>query len=95
MPHRFPRTRSADRVAKAIACVVLASLAVTAWHDVSQGWDVWSYHLPFASRLVGLTTPATYTFSPGNQSRFEGFPVFAELLQGILWRATGRVECVN
>ncbi len=74
---------------------MLASLVVTAWHDVAKGWDTWFYHLPFASRLVGLTSDATYTFSVDNRARFQGFPLFVELLQGVVWRITGRVECTS
>ena len=87
--------RPIDLVARALGCLVLASLAVTAWHDVSKAWDTWFYHLPFASRLVGLTNDASYTFSAGNRVRFQGFPLFVELLQGIVWRITGRVECTS
>src|SRR5262245_28169020 len=65
------------------------------WHDVSQGYDVWYYHLPFAARLTGIMDASAYAFSADNQARFQGFPLFAELLQGILWRVTGHIEATN
>jgi len=83
---------------RAIALLAIAlglSLTYATWHDVSQGYDVWYYHLPFAARLVGLIDPGTYAFSAENLRRFEGFPLFAELLQGLVWRVTGRVEATS
>jgi hypothetical protein len=86
---------SFDIALRVLACVLLASLAVAAWHDVSKAWDVWYYHLPFAGRLVGLVDEASFTFGRANQARFDGFPLFGELLQGLLWRITGRPECAS
>jgi hypothetical protein len=63
--------------------------------DVCRAWDVWYYHLPFAARLVGLVRPDEYALHATNQSRFDGFPLLAELLQGIAWRLTGRPEGAN
>ena len=82
-----------DRTLAAVAALLVASLAVAAWHDASKAWDVWYYHLPFAGRIVGLIDPQTYAFGRLNQARYDGFPLFGEALQGLLWRITGRVEC--
>jgi len=30
-----------DIALRVLACVLLASLAVAAWHEVSKAWDVW------------------------------------------------------
>ncbi len=84
-----------DRVVRVVGAGLLLSLAVAAWHDVSKAWDVWYYHLPFAARVVGLTDAASFTFARSNQARFDGFPLLGELIQGLLWRATGRPECAN
>jgi hypothetical protein len=88
-------SRVFDRVLLALAIVVAASLLASSWHDVSQAYDVWYYHLPFAARLVGIIDAKTYAFSPDNQARFEGFPLFGELVQGVLWRVTGHVAATN
>ncbi|MBS2014525.1 MAG: hypothetical protein JST00_16685 [Deltaproteobacteria bacterium] len=87
--------RIADTALRILACVLLASMIVAAWHDVSKAWDVWFYHLPFAARLLGIVDGASYTFGAPNQARFGGFPLFGELLQGLFWKITGRVECAN
>jgi hypothetical protein len=84
-----------DRALQAIAVALAVSLVVAAWHDVSQAYDVWYYHVPFAGRLVGLVDPKSYVFSADNQARFGGFPLFGELLQGIAWRLTGHVAATN
>ncbi len=87
--------RPIDRVLEVAAGVVLLSTLATAVHDVSYAWDVWYYHLPFAARLVGLLPKDAFVFHAANEARFAGLPLLAELLQGVIWRATGRVECAN
>ncbi len=84
-----------DVLARGLALVLLASLLIECWHDVSQAFDVWYYHVPFAARLAGLLDAHRYAFGPDNQARFEGYPLFAEFLQGLAWRATGHVESTN
>jgi hypothetical protein len=87
--------RTIDRALRVVAAGLLASLAVACWHDVSKAWDVWYYHLPFAGRLAGLVGADTFPFGRSNQARFDGFPLFGELVQGLLWRVTGRPECAS
>ena len=78
-----------------VAGILGASLVVTACHDVSTTWDAWYYHLPFAARLGGVVPASVFRFHSTNQARLEGFPLLAELLQGLLWRITGRAESAN
>lgn len=89
------RSRVVDAGLLVVATAVLASMLVAANHDVSRAWDVGYYHLPFAARLGGVLGADEYAFHRLNQARFEGFPLFAELAQGALWRLTGRPESVN
>ena len=87
--------RVLDLALGVFAIAVAIAITASAWHDVSMAYDVWYYHLPFAARLSGIMDASTYAFSADNQARFEGFPLFAELLQGIFWRATGHVAAAN
>ncbi len=87
--------KAVDLALKAIALALLASIAVTALHDVSQAWDSGYYHLPFAARLGGIVPREAYVLSPANRGRFGGFPLLGELVQGILWRLTGRPSGAN
>lgn len=87
--------RTIHRVLRVVATGLVVSLAIAAWHDVSKAWDVWYYHLPFAGRLVGKVDAGTFVFGAVNQARYDGFPLFGELLQGLLWRLTGRPECAS
>lgn len=86
---------SLDWSLRVVAWGLLLSMCVAALHDVSQSWDVWYYHLPFAARLAGVVNRDGYVFHAANEAHFAGFPLLGELLQGLLWRATGRVECSN
>ncbi|MBX3233957.1 MAG: hypothetical protein KIT84_34285 [Labilithrix sp.] len=80
--------RTVDRALSAIAIALAISIAIAGWCDVSQAYDVWYYHLPFAGRMVGLLDARSFAFSAENQVRYEGFPLFMELLQGVVWRVT-------
>ncbi len=73
----------------------LAGSLAVALHDASLAWDSWYYHLPFAARLVGLVPAGAFVFHPANEARFAGFALLAELLQGALWKVTGRPESAN
>jgi hypothetical protein len=90
-----PLLRAFDAVLTALAALLAVSLLVAGWHDVSQGYDVWYYHLPFAARLAGIMDANAYAFSAENQARYEGFPLLSELLQGLFWRITRHVEATS
>ncbi|MHB1187339.1 hypothetical protein [Thiobacillus sp.] len=80
---------------QAAALALLVLLLLKAVFDVDNHFDSWWYHLPWAARLAGLVPPDLYMFEPIAADRFDGFPVLPELLQGLLWRVTGRVESAN
>jgi hypothetical protein len=85
----------ASRLLTLLAVALVAMVVVTAIHDVSQAWDVWYYHLPFAARLAGVVPAERFVFDAANQARFDGFPLLAERLQGLLWRITGLPQAAN
>ncbi|HVY47021.1 MAG TPA: hypothetical protein VHB21_14135 [Minicystis sp.] len=84
-----------DRALAGLAAALLASMLAAALHDASRAWDVWSYHLPFAGRLVGILPERVFALHPLDAARFDGYPLLGELAQGVLWRVTGRPESVN
>jgi hypothetical protein len=100
-PSRHPRPlnpifcRLWNVALRVLAGSLVVSIAFAAWHDVSQAWDSGYYHLPFAARLAGIVGPDALVFDVVDQARFQGFPLLGELLQGWLWRITGRIECAN
>ncbi len=87
--------KAATRTLQVMAAALGASILAAALHDVSTTWDVWYYHLPFAARAARIVGPEDYLFHPTNQARYDGFPLLAERLQGLLWRLTGRPESGN
>jgi len=86
---------SGRRALAVLAGALLISTFAGALHDASHAWDSLYYHLPFAARLAGILPPSAYVFSAANQARFDGFPLLGELLQGLLWRLSGRPEFAN
>jgi hypothetical protein len=88
-------SRVVHRALQALAVVVSLAVFATAAHDVSRAWDVWYYHLPFAARLAGIVPRDVFLFRAANEARFEGLPLLGEMLQGAVWRVTGRLESAN
>jgi hypothetical protein len=84
-----------DAAVRALGGGAFLGILAAALHDTSLAWDGWYYHLPFAARLVGLVPESAFVFHPANQARYAGFALLAELLQGVLWRVTGRPESAN
>ena len=84
-----------ERLLQVAALMLLILLGVKAAFDADQSFDSWWYHLPWAARLAGIVSAQEFGFEPIAAHRFEGFPVLPELLQGLLWRVTGRVESAN
>ena len=91
----FRLLRCFDGLLRLTALTLLLSMLTAAMHDVSQAWDVWYYHMPFAARLWGIVKPSEFLFSADNAARFTGFPLLAEWLQGMLWRVTGLPTAAN
>lgn len=93
---RFGSFRSGfDRFLRFSADGLLALLLATAFLSLSNAYDVWNYHLPFAARLVGLVSEKQYLLDAENTERYKGFPLLSEFIQGVLWRVTGRPQAAN
>ena len=85
-----------ETVLTAIALVLVTSVFLKAIIDVDNNYDPGWYHLPFAGRLGGILPSSMFIgdekwFEP----RFDGFPLLAHFLQGVLWRITGRMQSTN
>jgi hypothetical protein len=87
--------KAATIALSAIAILLSGSILAAALHDVSSAWDVWYYHLPFAARLAGIVREDAYSLHPLNHARFSGFPLLAELLQGLSFRVLGFAQAAN
>jgi hypothetical protein len=92
---RTPSLRLLQHSCNAAALGLLALLAYGAWRNVSQAFDVWYYHVPFAARLVGLVGADEFEFSAVNSARYAGFPLLGELLQGVAYAISGRPQGAN
>ncbi|MGV7221403.1 MAG: hypothetical protein ACQ9MH_07755 [Nitrospinales bacterium] len=80
---------------KWVAVFLLGLIGLKSVVDVDKAWDVWSYHMPFAGLLWGMSSPETLFFDSDIQVRFEGFAIFGEWLQGFFWFITGHFEAGN
>lgn len=82
-----------ERMFSMLALIVLG-LALTA--SVTRPlfyWDSWAYHLPFSALLWNIDDAArTFVLSEEMRVRYEGFPLFAEFVQGALWKLTGTIN---
>lgn len=76
-----------------LVCIFL--LLKRALSGIDMNWDSLSYHLPFAARIWEIIPLESFTMRPVFESRYVGFPLFIELLQGFLWKITGSVASAN
>jgi hypothetical protein len=83
------------RIVSALVLFLLAALVHKAWMDLDAAWDSLGYHLPFAGLRVGIISPHEYRLSRFMTERYNGFPVLPDLIQGLLWRATSRIQAPN
>ena len=97
MPHsRFAATKTVfDWLLRLFALMVLALMLARALQCASGSYDVWYYHMPFATRLAGIVPPSVFHFYPEDAERFKGFPLLGEAIQGALWRISGHAEAAN
>ena len=85
-----------ETVLSTVAIAVVISIFLKAIIDIDSSYDPGWYHLPFAARLGGILPKEMFIgdekwFEP----RFDGFPLLAHFLQGLLWRITGRIQSTN
>ena len=75
--------------------VIGISLFLKAIIDVDKSYDAWLYHIPFAARLWQIIPAEQHIFFDDEASRFAGFPLLVEYLQGFLWFFTRHLQSVN
>ncbi len=78
-----------------IALVIIISIFLKAIIDVDTNYDVGWYHLPFAARIWGIVPEKSFISEKLIEYRFDGFPLLANFLQGLLWKITGRIQATN
>ncbi|HEX2829941.1 MAG TPA: hypothetical protein VHP37_26575 [Burkholderiales bacterium] len=84
-----PLVRVLDALA---ACVLALAIAASLARPLFY-WDSWAYHLPFSALLLDIGGARThFVLSQEMQWRYEGFPLAAELIQGVLWKAAGTIN---
>lgn len=78
-----------------VALLLLVLLLLRAILTVDPYYDSFAYHLPFAARLAGLCPASCYQMGPYLEAVYDGFPKLFHLLQGLVWRLTGRAQAVD
>jgi hypothetical protein len=88
--------RGGAAVLKTVAALLLTLLARKAFVDVDIfNFDSLSYHLPFAARLWGITSPGEFAFFDRLEYIYQGFPLLGEIAQGLFWRFFDRMQAAN
>lgn len=86
------RARSGALLIDVLAIAVLVFLVRRAGSGIDLSFDNFdgaTYHLPFAARLAGMCDKTCYDLGTWFEGHYEGLPLAAEFLQGLLWRLTG------
>ncbi|XWK86524.1 MAG: hypothetical protein U7127_20240 [Phormidium sp.] len=80
---------------KLIASILIVSIFLKCIIDVDFTWDTWWYHLPWAARIWNIIPADSYQFDRLSEVRYQGFPLFAEFLQGFFWKIFHLVQAAN
>lgn len=81
----------------AVTAIVLALLILRkAITEIDPTWDSLAYHIPFEALRIGILKPSQYAFAiPGQGYAYDGFPAIGDVIRGLFWKLSGRVEAVN
>ena len=82
-------------ILSAIALTGLISIFLKAIIDLDTNYDVGWYQLPFAARIWGIVPAESFLSEDIIEYRYQGFPLLANFLQGLLWKLTGRIQTAN
>ena len=73
--------------------LILIGVIIGSYRRPNIPWDSWAYHLPFSALIFDINNArANFILSDDFLPRFNGFPLFADWLQGLLWKFTGNVK---
>lgn len=76
-----------------LALLLLVLLVAKSIVDPTIPWDSWGYHFPFSAQLMGMNkSNHFFIIDPVLKPRFDGFPLLAEFIQGLLWKFTGNIK---
>jgi hypothetical protein len=90
---RFINSIQIHRIFLSLACLLLLGVVVLSFTRPLIPWDSWAYHFPFSAQLLNINQYAqSFGLEKSLQVRYEGFPLIAEFLQGILWKFTGSLS---
>lgn len=84
-----------ESILSVIAIILATSIFLKAIIDIDTNYDVGWYHLPFAARIWGIVPKESFISENLIEHRFDGFPLLAHFLQGLLWKITGRIQATN
>jgi len=84
-----------EKILSVIALIVAISIFLKAIFDIDTNYDVGWYQLPFAARIWGIVPESSFINENLIEHRFDGFPLLANFLQGLLWKITGHIQATN
>jgi hypothetical protein len=81
------------RIFLSLSCLLLLGVVVLSFTRPLIPWDSWAYHFPFSAQLLNINQYGqSFGLDKSLQVRYEGFPLIAEFLQGVLWKFTGSLS---
>lgn len=79
-----------------LAVVVLLLIVLVSISRPLLSYDTWYYHLSFSSYLLDIGNGKdAFIMAPSVNYRLMGFPLFSELIQGILWKYSGYINSIT
>lgn len=92
---RKDKSQVLEIILSAIALTVATSIFLKAIMDLDNNYDIGWYQLPFAARIWGIVPKSQFLSQNLVEYRYDGFPLLANFLQGLLWKVTGRIQSTN
>ncbi len=88
-------TTKRHRIDLMIALLLIVALGCYSAMFPVVSYDSWAYHFPFSTYLFNIGGgKGAYQLCQAIADRYQGFPLFSEIVQGLIWKMTGSVRSV-
>jgi hypothetical protein len=75
---------------------ILVSVIALSFSRPLIGFDSWAYHFPFSAKMFQINNYSeSFLLDKTLQIRYDGFPLLAEALQGLLWISSSSISATT
>lgn len=93
--HQYRNLGIIEKLMRLFSIVLLVLLFLKAIIHLDTNYDTGWYHHVFAARIWGIIPRETFSTEKLIEYCYDGFPLLAHFLQGLLWKITGQIKATN